>query len=97
MRYDRCWPVQAFDELLLLKRGGEVIYNGPLGLLSCDLISYFSGIPGVKPIREGVNPANWMLEISTLGAEERIGLDLAVVYRHSSLCRCASPSFTSKP
>ena len=23
--------VQTFDEMLLLKRGGSVIYNGPLG------------------------------------------------------------------
>lgn len=33
--------LQSFDELLLLKRGGEVIYMGPLGALSVDLISYF--------------------------------------------------------
>eukprot|EP00884_Botryococcus_braunii_P004769 jgi/Botrbrau1/14293/Bobra.0369s0007.1 len=72
---------EAFDELLLLKRGGEVIYNGPLGHLSCDLIAYFSAIPGVSPIQEGTNPATWMLDISTVGAEERMGLDLALVFQ----------------
>jgi len=33
--------LQAFDQLLLLKRGGETIYCGPLGLHSSMLISYF--------------------------------------------------------
>ena len=37
---------QAFDTMLLLKRGGEVIYNGPLGFQSRDMISYFESIPG---------------------------------------------------
>jgi hypothetical protein len=63
-----------------------VIYSGSLGALSADMIAYFSGIPGVRPIPEGYNPATWMLEVSTLGAEERMGLDLAEVYRSSDLC-----------
>ena len=32
--------------MLLLKRGGETIYNGPLGFQSADMISYFEAIPG---------------------------------------------------
>ena len=32
---------QAFDELLLLKRGGQTIYCGPLGAQSRHLIAYF--------------------------------------------------------
>lgn len=32
--------VQSFDELLLLKRGGETIYSGPLGKDADALISY---------------------------------------------------------
>ena len=48
------WPVdpQTFDELLLLKRGGRVIYNGPLGEQSCAMVAYFEGIPGVEPIAQ---------------------------------------------
>ena len=38
--------MQAFDTMLLLKRGGETIYNGPLGFQSADMISYFEAIPG---------------------------------------------------
>ena len=32
---------ESFDELLLLKRGGETIFNGQLGNDSKDLIHYF--------------------------------------------------------
>jgi len=32
----------AFDELLLLKRGGELIFNGQLGHKSKHLVKYFS-------------------------------------------------------
>jgi hypothetical protein len=53
------------------------------------MVAYFCGIPGVRLIPEGYNPATWMLEVSTLGAEERMGLDLAEVYRNSDLCRYA--------
>ena len=45
--------------MLLLKRGGEVIYNGPLGHQSSSMVAYFSAIPGVKPIRANANPATW--------------------------------------
>ena len=33
---------EAFDELLLLKRGGETIFNGQLGDKSTHLVRYFS-------------------------------------------------------
>ncbi|KAG2642851.1 hypothetical protein PVAP13_2KG284934 [Panicum virgatum] len=32
---------ESFDELFLMKRGGEEIYVGPLGRHSCELIKYF--------------------------------------------------------
>ncbi|RLM86194.1 ABC transporter G family member 41 isoform X3 [Panicum miliaceum] len=32
---------EAFDELMLMKRGGELIYAGPLGHHSCEVIQYF--------------------------------------------------------
>jgi len=44
---------QTFDEMLLLKRGGSVIYNGPLGEQSGAMIAYFESIPGVQPIAKG--------------------------------------------
>ncbi|KAH9560799.1 hypothetical protein CY35_06G126700 [Sphagnum magellanicum] len=76
---------EAFDELLLMKRGGEMIYAGLLGLRSKYLVDYFQAIDGVPPIREGYNPATWMLEVTTPAAEIRIGHDFADIYRNSDL------------
>jgi len=42
-------------------------------------------IDGVPPIREGYNPATWMLEVTTPAAEIRIGHDFADIYRNSDL------------
>ena len=81
--------VQAFDELLLLKRGGKVIYNGATGKDSADLVRYFEGIEGVPKLQEGINPATWMLEISTVSAEERLGRDFSEIYNESDLFRQA--------
>ena len=36
-----CGTMQSFDELLLMKRGGRIIFHGPLGHQSCKLIEYF--------------------------------------------------------
>ncbi|CAL9782849.1 unnamed protein product [Musa acuminata subsp. burmannicoides] len=78
---------EAFDELLLMKRGGLVIYGGSLGRNSQDMINYFQGIHGVPPILDGYNPATWMLEISTPACEESLGLDFATVYKNSDKFR----------
>ncbi|KAK9836509.1 hypothetical protein WJX74_001987 [Apatococcus lobatus] len=78
---------ETFDELLLLKRGGKVIYNGPTGQQSADLVRYFEGIEGVPKLQAGISPATWMLDISTVSAEERLGRDFADVYCESDLFR----------
>ena len=156
---------EAFDDLLLLKRGGQVIYMGPLGPNSCHLIQYFEvsatpgiidlhgpqawtchvcdkgssplhhclsetrtesvnrwqplvvrcaelvcrparvmawlfllaaglgylrplqGIENVPKMAEGINPATWMLEISTISMEEKVGVDHATAFTHSDLYR----------
>ncbi|KAG7376667.1 hypothetical protein PHYPSEUDO_012937 [Phytophthora pseudosyringae] len=57
-----------FDSLLLLKRGGEMVFFGELdnaqsGDRECGhLVDYFEAIPEVAPLPEGQNPATWMLE-----------------------------------
>ncbi|XP_008447550.2 ABC transporter G family member 35-like [Cucumis melo] len=76
---------EAFDELLLMKRGGQVIYFGPLGRNSQKIIEYFESIPGVPKIKEKYNPATWMLEVSSVAAEVRLGMDFAEHYKSSSL------------
>nr|QVT92349.1 ABC transporter [Salvia miltiorrhiza] len=76
---------EAFDELLLITRGGKVIYGGELGSQSHKMIEYFETIPGVPKIEDGYNPATWMLDISTPAAEHQIGVDFAEIYSKSSL------------
>ncbi|XP_006652070.1 ABC transporter G family member 34-like [Oryza brachyantha] len=76
---------EAFDELFLMKRGGEEIYVGPLGHNSSELIKYFEGIQGVSKIKDGYNPATWMLEVSTVSQEQELGIDFCDVYRKSEL------------
>ncbi|KAF0898282.1 hypothetical protein E2562_007136 [Oryza meyeriana var. granulata] len=76
---------ESFDELLLMKRGGQLIYSGSLGPLCSNVINYFEAIPGVPRIRVGQNPAAWVLDISSQATEYRIGLDYAQIYHDSSL------------
>ncbi|XP_059077764.1 pleiotropic drug resistance protein 1 [Cryptomeria japonica] len=76
---------EAFDELVLMKRGGRMIYVGLLGRHSQTLIDYFQSIKGVPDITPGYNPATWMLEVTSVGSEMRLGVDFADIYRSSSL------------
>ncbi|KAK1298163.1 Pleiotropic drug resistance protein TUR2 [Acorus calamus] len=78
---------EAFDELFLMKRGGEEIYVGPLGRFSCDLIKYFEGIDGVSKIKDQYNPATWMLEVTSASQEELLGVDFTQIYKNSDLHR----------
>ena len=140
------FALQAFDDLLLLKRGGQVTYMGPLGSHSTTLVNYFEvrmsppdklassafqhptmtvaekdttsagdhlgpqldalrlqvvstsvpdriflqGIENVPRLTPGLNPPSWMLEISTIGREEEIGVDFAEVFLASDLFRQVS-------
>ncbi|KAH9321630.1 hypothetical protein KI387_016269 [Taxus chinensis] len=76
---------EAFDELLLMKRGGQVIYAGPLGHHSHKLVEYFEAVESVPPITEGYNPATWVLEVSSISVEESLGIDFADIFRKSLL------------
>ncbi|XP_022154233.1 pleiotropic drug resistance protein 3-like isoform X2 [Momordica charantia] len=76
---------ESFDELILLKTGGHVIYYGPLGRHSSKVIEFFEQVPGVSMIRENHNPATWMLEVTSSAAEAKLGIDFAQVYKNSAL------------
>ncbi|KAK9026870.1 hypothetical protein V6N11_066729 [Hibiscus sabdariffa] len=78
---------ESFDELFLLTRGGEEIYFGPVGHMSSHLIKYFEGINGVSKIKEGYNPATWVLEVTTRAQEEILGVKFSEVYKKSDLYR----------
>lgn len=95
---------EAFDELLLMKRGGQIIYAGPLGDHSQKLIEYFEGIPGVPKIGHGYNPATWMLEVTSTQVESQLNVDFAKLYADSELyqrnqeiiAELSTPSLDSK-
>jgi ABC-type multidrug transport system ATPase subunit/ABC-type multidrug transport system permease subunit len=53
---------EAFDQLVLMQRGGRLTYFGPLGIESSSLIKYLESYEGVQPIKASYNPATWMLE-----------------------------------
>lgn len=72
-------------QLFLMKRGGEEIYVGPLGRQSIHLIKYFEGIDGVPKIKDGINPATWMLEVTTSAQEMALGVEFADIYKKSEL------------
>eukprot|EP00960_Hanusia_phi_P069405 767083-Hanusia_phi.AAC.13 len=58
-----------FDRLLLLKKGGWVVYNGDLGperFSAQHMIDYLQAAGGLS-YREGSNPAEWMLEVIGAG------------------------------
>ncbi|KAH9288446.1 hypothetical protein KI387_032563 [Taxus chinensis] len=76
---------ESFDELLLMKQGGEIIYADALGHHSKKVIKYFEAIPGVPKIKDKYNPATWMLEVTSIAVEQRLGVDFAQVYKESTL------------
>ncbi|KAH8058270.1 ATPase [Aureococcus anophagefferens] len=70
-----------FDRLLLLKKGGMVVYFGGLGEDSGDLVAFLSQTaaslgprgPDLDPLRPGANPATWMLGACTDAVAEAYG------------------------
>jgi ABC-type multidrug transport system ATPase subunit/ABC-type multidrug transport system permease subunit len=76
----------SFDSLLLLKRGGDVVYHGDLGKESCNLIKYLQSYETTPLIQPGENPATWML--TTIGAGNTVAgnqFDYARAYTSSKL------------
>ncbi|OQU91494.1 hypothetical protein SORBI_3001G190700 [Sorghum bicolor] len=78
---------EAFDELILMKNGGNIIYNGPIGEQSCKVIEYFEKISGVPKIERNSNPATWMMEVTSTSMEAQSNIDFASTYQESSLHR----------
>jgi hypothetical protein len=52
-------------------------------------IFFTQAIPCVPRIKEGQNPAAWMLDVSSHTTEYEIGVDYAEIYQSSSLYRYA--------
>ncbi len=73
---------EYFDELLLLKSGGRVVYHGPLGKDSRHLIDYFEH-NGAKKCPPDANPAEYMLEAIGAGNPDYKGKDWGDVWAAS--------------
>jgi hypothetical protein len=61
-----CCFIYLQDDLLLMQRGGNVVFYGELGARCHNLIQYFES-RGAPKIELGENPANWMLKVMTSG------------------------------
>ena len=48
------------------------------------------GIPGVPKIKDGTNPATWMLAVTAPAIEAQLKVDFAEIYAKSSLYRLVS-------
>ena len=77
---------ETFDRLLLLQRGGQTVYFGPIGKDGCHVIDYLAQRGASCP--PGANPAEYMLDAIGAGSQPRIGdRDWADLYRESALCQ----------
>ncbi|XP_039114164.1 pleiotropic drug resistance protein 3-like isoform X2 [Dioscorea cayenensis subsp. rotundata] len=76
---------EAFDELILMKMGGRLIYSGPLGQHSSKVVEYFESIRGVPKIKDNQNPAAWILEVTSASAEAQLEVNFAQIYKESTL------------
>ncbi|KAG6138627.1 hypothetical protein E4U38_000344 [Claviceps purpurea] len=73
---------EHFDELLLLKSGGRVVYHGPLGEDSRELIDYLEG-NGATKCPADANPAEYMLNAIGAGDPNYNGPDWGDVWAES--------------
>jgi len=73
---------EYFDELLLLKSGGRVVYHGTLGKDSREMIGYFEK-NGAKQCPHDANTAEYMLEAIGAGNPDYKGQDWGEVWASS--------------
>ncbi|QRW13753.1 ABC-2 type transporter [Ceratobasidium sp. AG-Ba] len=65
---------QAFDRLLLLRKGGQTCYFGDIGYNANTLISYFES-NGARKCQPEENPAEYMLDVIGAGATASSDID----------------------
>lgn len=73
---------QVFDRLLLLKKGGQVVFFGDTGHHSKNLIEYFER-NGARKCESEENPAEYMLDIIGAGASATADRDWHEVWTKS--------------
>jgi hypothetical protein len=83
----------AFDELLLLARGGTLVYSGPAG----GVVPYLSGFPGAPRLEPGRNTASWMLEAAAALSADGASLTEAYAASAAGAAAAARAAEASKP
>ncbi|KAJ7126742.1 ABC-2 type transporter-domain-containing protein [Mycena epipterygia] len=73
---------QIFDRLLLLRKGGQVVYFGDIGKNSTTLISHFES-NGSRLCEATENPAEFMLDVIGAGATASSKQDWEAIWRKS--------------
>lgn len=73
---------EQFDRLLLLKKGGQTVYFGPVGRNSHSVLSYFES-KGARRCQPDENPAEYVLEVIGAGATAVADRDWGDVWRKS--------------
>lgn len=74
---------ECFDQLLMMKRGGWVVYFGDIGRHSASLIRHFESFPEVPKFQAGQNPSSWALDVTSGNIP---GMpDFAEIYEKSDL------------
>ncbi|KAJ5215363.1 ABC transporter [Penicillium cinerascens] len=73
--------IATFDGLYLLARGGQVVYDGPLGVDCRQAVAHFS--PYARPCREGENPAEYFLEVIGAGTRQDVQTDWVEIWKQS--------------
>lgn len=91
---------EMFDDLILLKKGGNVVFFGELGDESNKLVSYFEE-KGATPIDKQENPAAWVLR--AYAGEHSSSVDWGELYKssdeaatvHTQIASCRESADTS--
>ncbi|EQC30659.1 hypothetical protein SDRG_11714 [Saprolegnia diclina VS20] len=79
---------ELFDKLLLLQSGGHLVYYGPLGLESSEMLEYFGQFESVPQMQPSENPATYMLNCIGAGTTDANAyLDFAQLYSQSWLSK----------
>ncbi|KAJ7649950.1 pleiotropic drug resistance ABC transporter [Roridomyces roridus] len=72
---------QMFDRLLLLRKGGQVVYFGDIGKNSTTLIHHFES-NGSRHCESSENPAEFMLDVIGAGATATSEQDWEAIWRN---------------
>lgn len=80
---------EEFDRLLLLKKGGQTVYFGPIGKNSRMLLDYFEE-NGARKCEKTENPAEYILEAIGAGATASVKEDWHDIWKKSSQFKIAN-------